>query len=52
LAGYDEVPDFNVNKCMRLLKKNPHIAHIYNASLELDIFCDRLKTATVTPLCK
>jgi len=50
LAGIDEIPDYVVKQCIKLLKKP--LANIYNASLESWIFSDQLKIAKVVPLFK
>jgi hypothetical protein len=44
-AGVDEIPDYVVKQCIKLLKKP--LANIYNASLESGIFTDKLKIAKV-----
>jgi hypothetical protein len=49
-AGIDEIPDYVVKQCTKLLKKP--LANIYNASLESGIFPDQLKIAKVVPLYK
>ena len=49
-AGIDEIPDYVVKQCIKLLKKP--LANIYNASLESGIFSDQLKIANVVPLYK
>jgi hypothetical protein len=49
-VGIDEIPDYVVKQCIKLLKKP--LAKIYNASLELGIFPDQLKIAKVVPLYK
>jgi len=45
-AGIDEIPDYEVKQCIRLLKKP--LANIYNASLESGIFPDQLKIVSCT----
>jgi hypothetical protein len=47
-AAIDEIPDYVVKQCIKLLKKP--LANIYNASLESGIFVDLLKIAKVVPL--
>jgi hypothetical protein len=42
-AGYDEIPEYLVKRCIK---------HIYNASLNPCIFPDRLKTANIIRLYK
>jgi hypothetical protein len=49
-AGIDEISDYVVKQCIKLLKKA--LANIYNASLESGIFPDQLKIAKVVPLYK
>jgi len=49
-AGIDEIPDYVVMQCIKLLKKP--LANIYNAYLELGIFSNQLKIAKVLPLYK
>jgi hypothetical protein len=49
-AGIDEIPDYVVKQCIKLLKKP--LANIYNASLESRICPDQLKTVKVVPLRK
>jgi hypothetical protein len=49
-AGIDEIPDYVVKQCIKLLKKP--LANIYNASVESGIFPDQLKIAKVVPLYK
>jgi hypothetical protein len=49
-TGIDEIPDYVVKQCIKLLKKP--LANIYNASLESGIFQDQLKIAKVVPLYK
>jgi hypothetical protein len=49
-AGIDEIPDYVVKQCIKLLKKP--LANIYNASLESGIFPVQLKIAKVVPLYK
>ena len=49
-AGIDEIPDYVVKQCIKLLKKP--LANIYNASLESGIFPDQLKIAKVVPVYK
>jgi hypothetical protein len=49
-AGIDEIPDYVVKQCIKLLKKP--LANIYKASLESGIFPDQLKIAKVVPLHK
>jgi hypothetical protein len=50
-AGIDEITDYVVKQCIKLLKKP--LANIYNASsLELGIFPDQLKVAKFLPLNK
>jgi hypothetical protein len=49
-AGIDEIPDYVVKQCIKLLKKP--LANIYNASLESGIFPDQLKIAKVIPVYK
>jgi hypothetical protein len=46
-AGNDEIPDYVVKQCIKLLKKP--LANIYNASLESRNFPDQLKVAKVVP---
>jgi hypothetical protein len=50
LAGIDEIPDYAVKQCIKLLKKP--LANIYNTSLESGIFPDQLKIANIVPLYK
>jgi hypothetical protein len=50
LAGIDEIPDYVVKQCIKLLKKP--LANINNASQESGIFPDQLKTAKVALLYK
>jgi potassium voltage-gated channel Eag-related subfamily H protein 8 len=50
LAGIDEIPDYVVKQCIKLLKKP--LANIYNASLQSGIFRDQLKIAKVVPVHK
>ena len=49
-AGIDEIPDYVVKQCIKLLKKA--LANIYNASLESGIFPDQLKIVKVLQLYK
>ena len=49
-AGIDEIPDYVVKQCIKLLKKP--LANIYNTSLESGNFPDQLKIAKVVPLYK
>jgi hypothetical protein len=49
-AGIDEIPDYVVKHCIKLLRKP--LANIYNASLESVIFPDQLQIAEVGPLYK
>jgi hypothetical protein len=49
-AGIDEIPDYVVKQCIKLLKKPS--ANIYNASLESGILPDQLKIAKVVPVYK
>jgi hypothetical protein len=46
-AGIDEISNYVVKQCIKLLKKL--LANIYNASLESGIFPDQLKVAKVVP---
>ena len=50
LTGIDEIPDYVVKQCIKMLKKP--LANIYNASIESGIFPDQLKIAEVIPLYK
>jgi hypothetical protein len=50
LAGNDEMPDYVVKQCLRLLKKP--LANIYDASLGSGIFPDQLQIPHVVPLYK
>jgi hypothetical protein len=45
-AGIDEIPDYVVKECIKLLKKP--LANIYNASLESGIFPDQLMNKSFT----
>jgi hypothetical protein len=49
-AGIDNIPDYVVKQCIKLLKKP--FANIYNASLQSGIFPDELKMAKVVPFYK
>ncbi|PNF28301.1 hypothetical protein B7P43_G05448, partial [Cryptotermes secundus] len=49
-AGYDEIPEYLVKKCINYVKRP--LAHIFNASLSSGTFPDRLKLAKVIPLHK
>jgi hypothetical protein len=49
-AGIDEIRDYVVKQCIKLLKKP--LANIYNAPLESMIFPDQLKIAKVIPVYK
>ena len=49
-AGVDEIPDYVVKQCIKVLKKP--LTGIYNASLESGISPDKLKIAKVIPLHK
>jgi hypothetical protein len=49
-AGINEIPDYVVKQCIKLLKKP--LANIYNASLESGTFPDQLKIAKVVPVYK
>jgi hypothetical protein len=49
-AGIDEIPDYVLKQCIKLLKKP--LANIYNASLESGIFPEQLKIAKVVPVYK
>jgi hypothetical protein len=49
-AGYDEIPEFLVKKCINNIKRT--LANIFNVSLSSGTFPDRLKLAKVIPLHK
>jgi len=49
-AGIDGIPDYIVKLCIELLKVP--LTNIYNASLELGTFPDKLKIAKVIPVHK
>jgi len=49
-AGIDGIPDYIVKQCIELLKVP--LTNIYNASLELGTFPDKLKIAKVIPVHK
>jgi hypothetical protein len=44
---WDEIPDYVVKQCIKLLKKP--LAYIYKALLESGTFPDQLKIAKVVP---
>jgi hypothetical protein len=49
-AGIDEIPDYVVKQCIKLLKIP--LTNIYNASLESGIFPDKLKVANIVQVHK
>jgi hypothetical protein len=49
-AGYDDIPESLVKRCICLIKGA--LAHIYNVSLNSGVFQDKWKTAKVKPLHK
>jgi potassium voltage-gated channel Eag-related subfamily H protein 8 len=48
VTGYDEIPEYLVEKCISCVKKP--LTHIFNASLSSGTLSDRLKLAKVIPL--
>ena len=49
-AGFDEIPEFLVRRCLRYIKKP--LTHILNISLRFGIFPDLMKRAKIRPLFK
>jgi hypothetical protein len=49
-AGYDDIPESLVKRCIQLIKKP--LTHIYNTSLNAGVFPDAWKTVKVIPLYK
>jgi hypothetical protein len=49
-AGFDEVPEFLVKRCIHYIKKP--LVHIFNVSLNSGVFPEKMKIAKIRPLYK